>query len=211
MNTVLIWGCGGHAREVNYLCELLGVRVAGFLDERPEMQGRVVDGITVLGRLHDALHLRSEASVICAGVGDPALRKRFSLETQRLGFCHSRPMVHPQVHVSQLSSIGQGSVICAGVTMTVNVRIGAHVVVNRNATLGHDVTVGDFSTISPGVCVSGNVEVGEGAYLGTGSSLREKLRVGEWSVVGGGAFVLEDVPPRTLVAGVPAVVKKSYE
>lgn len=29
MRKIIIWGSGGHAREVNWLCEELGVRVLG--------------------------------------------------------------------------------------------------------------------------------------------------------------------------------------
>ena len=75
-------------------------------------------------------------------------------------------------------------------------------------TLGHDAAIGDYATLSPGVNVSGNVDVGEGVYVGTNAAIRDKVRVGEWSVVAGGAFVHADVPPRVMVAGVPAIIKK---
>lgn len=208
MKQLVIWGCGGMAREVNLLCEQTGDRVAGFLDERPEMKGCIVDDRPVLGDIDDIPELRDGVQIICAGVGDPSLKKQFADRTLHAGFTISAPLVHPGVFVSKRNSISPGAVVCAGTTMTVNVRLGAHVIVNRMSTLGHDVLVADYATIAPGANISGNVTIGEGAYIGTGVSIREKVRIGAWAVVGGGAFVKDDVPPGCMVAGVPATIKK---
>ncbi|WP_248927672.1 acetyltransferase [Paenibacillus hamazuiensis] len=210
MRKIVIWGSGGHARETNWLCEELGVEVAGFLDERPEMKGRSVNGVPVLGTLPDIEALRHEVEIVCAGVGDPALKKRFADDTVRAGFRLAAPLIHPRVRLSRRTEVGEGSMICDGVTMTDNIRIGRHVIINRNATISHDTVIGDFVTIAPGVNLAGNVAIGDGAYIGIGASVREKRRIGCWSMVGGGAFVKEDIPDFTMAAGVPAVVKKSY-
>ncbi len=47
-----------------------------------------------------------------------------------------------------------------------------------------------------------------GSYVGLGATILPGVTVGEESVVAAGAVVTKDVPPRSLVAGVPAVVKK---
>lgn len=208
MKSIVIWGCGGFAREVAMLAEQVGLEVIAFLDERPEMKGEVIDGIRVAGTLDDIRDLRSSVSIVSAGVGNPALKQRFAAATEEAGFRHCEPIVHPHVYVSRHSSIGPGSVVCAGVVLTVNVRIGSHVIVNLCSTIGHDVRIGDFATISPGVNISGNVELEERTYLGTNAAVRERVRVGAGSVIGGGAFVRDDVPANSLYAGVPAELKK---
>jgi sugar O-acyltransferase (sialic acid O-acetyltransferase NeuD family) len=205
---LIIWGCGGHAREVNLLCEQIGHEVIGFIDERPEMKGAIVDDIPVLGDIGDIIEMRNEVEVVCAGVGDPALKKRFAEKTVSAGFKLAETLIHPSVYISKRNRLGIGSVICAGSLLTVGIQIGDFVIINRITNIGHDVVISDFATISPGVNVSGNVTIGEGAYIGTGASIREKVRVGAWSVIGGGAFVNCDVPDKTLYAGVPAVFKK---
>lgn len=190
------------------LAEQVGLEVVAFLDERPEMKGELIDGIRVAGTLDDIRDLRSSVSIVSAGVGNPALKQRFAAATEGAGFRHCDPIVHPQVYVSRHSNIGPGSVVCAGVVLTVNVRIGSHVIVNLGSTIGHDVSIGDFATISPGVNISGNVKLQERTYLGTNAAVREKVCIGAGSVVGGGAFVRDDVPADTLYAGVPAELKK---
>lgn len=211
MSALIIWGCGGFAREVNMLCEQLGLKVAGFLDERPDMKGSVIDGVPVLGALGDIRHLGDEVRVLSAGVGDPTLRMRLAAATAAVGFRSPDPIIHRGTHLTRLSSVGLGSVVCAGAVITVNVRVGKHVILNLNSTLGHDVTLGDFVTVSPGVNVSGNVTIDDGVYIGTNAAIRERVHIGAGAVVAGGAFVYEDVPPRVLVAGVPATIKKQLQ
>ncbi|ULL16843.1 acetyltransferase [Paenibacillus sp. H1-7] len=211
MRKIVIWGSGGHAREVNWLCEELGVQVLGFLDERPEMKGQLVNGVTVLGTLADIAAMRHEVEIVCAGVGDPALKKRFANDAIRSGFRIPDPLVHPHVRLSKRNIVGQGSMICEGAILTDNIQIGCHVIINRSANISHDTVIDDYVTIAPGVNLAGNVSIGEGAYIGIGSSVREKCRIGCWSMIGGGAFVKDDIPDFTMAAGVPAVIKKRLD
>ncbi|HEY2956425.1 MAG TPA: acyltransferase [Candidatus Eisenbacteria bacterium] len=50
-----------------------------------------------------------------------------------------------------------------------------------------------------------------GCYLGAGCLVLPGVTVGERAVVGAGAVVTRDVPPRTLVVGVPARVVREIE
>ncbi|WP_025686525.1 acetyltransferase [Paenibacillus maysiensis] len=211
MRKIVIWGSGGHAREINWLCEELEIQVAGFLDERPETKGQVVDGVPVLGTLADIELLKHEVELLCAGVGDPALKKRFAYDTIRSGFRISAPLIHPHVRLSRRNTIGEGSMIFEGAVLSDNIKIGHHVIINRSVSVSHDAAIGDYVTISPGVNLAGNVTIDEGAYIGIGASVREKRHIGCWSIIGGGAFVKDDIPEFTMAAGVPAVVKKRLD
>lgn len=57
----------------------------------------------------------------------------------------------------------------------------------------------------------GEVTIERNAYIGTGAIILPGVTVGEYSIVAAGAVVTRDVPPRTVVAGVPARVIKSVE
>lgn len=209
MKNLVIWGCGGHAREVNHLCEQLGFEVAGFLDERAEMKGKIIDGIPVLGDLEDVSSLQDRVKIICAGVGDPSLKKRLAMKTMAAGFRLAESLVHPSVYISKRNMLGIGSILCEGTIVTTNVHIGDFVIINRRCNISHDDIIADYATIGPGVNIAGHVAIGEGAYIGIGSSIRENVNIGAWSIVGGGAFVKHDVPEKTLYAGVPAKFKKN--
>lgn len=206
---IVIWGCGGHGREVLHLCEQIGINVQGFLDERPEYKGKIVDDVPVLGDLHDISNLQHRVKIVCAGVGDPYLKKRLVMKTKEYGFQFADTLVHPSVNISKRNRLGVGNVICEGSIITTNVVIGDFVIINRGVNISHDDQIEDFVTVAPGVQIAGNVTIQEGAYIGIGSSISEKTTIGAWSVIGGGAFVRGDVPKKTLFAGVPAIFKKN--
>jgi sugar O-acyltransferase (sialic acid O-acetyltransferase NeuD family) len=105
--------------------------------------------------------------------------------------------------------IGPGAVLCPFVTLTSNVRIGAHFHANLYSYVEHDSVIGDFVTFAPGVKCNGNVHIEDHAYIGTGAILRqgkpgEPLTIGRGAVVGMGAVVTKNVAPGTTVVGNPA-------
>jgi acetyltransferase-like isoleucine patch superfamily enzyme len=56
-----------------------------------------------------------------------------------------------------------------------------------------------------------NIVIEEGAWIATNVTIIGPARIGAWSVVASGALVRADVPPRTIVAGVPAKVVRSLD
>ena len=63
----------------------------------------------------------------------------------------------------------------------------------------------NFSRIAPFVPTAhGPITIEDDAWLGTGAIVMPNITIGRGSVVGAAALVLEDVPPFTIVAGVPA-------
>lgn len=79
-----------------------------------------------------------------------------------------------------------------------------------------DATVGENTNIGAGT-VTCNYDgkakhktiIEDNVRIGSDTMLVAPIKVGRGSVTGAGSVVREDVPPDTLVAGVPAVVKKS--
>jgi acetyltransferase-like isoleucine patch superfamily enzyme len=51
----------------------------------------------------------------------------------------------------------------------------------------------------------------KGAHIGIGSIIMPGVTIGEGAIVAAGAVVTKDVPPYSLVAGVPARIIKQYE
>lgn len=120
-------------------------------------------------------------------------------------------LVHPRAWVSPTATLGEACVINAGCVIGSEVRVGPFTWVGRGSTIGHDGTVGDAVFFGPGAHVASGVQIGRGANIGIGSTILEFVSVGEGCVVAGGAVVRNEVEPFHLVAGVPAVVKKTVE
>jgi serine acetyltransferase/CelD/BcsL family acetyltransferase involved in cellulose biosynthesis len=70
--------------------------------------------------------------------------------------------------------------------------------IGRYVTIGHDVTIGGRSR-RWGVPV-----VGDRCVIGAGAKLLGPISVGESSVIGANAVVLDDVPPNSVMVGLPA-------
>ena len=55
----------------------------------------------------------------------------------------------------------------------------------------------------------GKVRIKHDAWIGTGAIILPNVTIGEFSIIGAGAVVTKDVPPYTVVAGIPArIIKK---
>ena len=88
-----------------------------------------------------------------------------------------------------------------------NIRIGEHVILNLDCTVGHNTVIEDYVTVSPGCHLSGYSTIRRGAYLGTGAVTIERREIGARSIIGAGAVVIRDIPADVTAVGVPATVK----
>jgi acetyltransferase-like isoleucine patch superfamily enzyme len=64
--------------------------------------------------------------------------------------------------------------------------------------------------IRQGISARG-IAVGEGAWIGGGAVVVDGVRIGARAIVGAGAVVTRNVPPRTVVAGVPARIVRHLD
>jgi carbonic anhydrase/acetyltransferase-like protein (isoleucine patch superfamily) len=95
-----------------------------------------------------------------------------------------------------------------------HIRIGARTNIQDNSVLHVEhqtgpVLIGEQVTVGHSATVHG-CTVGSGALIGIGATVLSHAVVGERAIVGAGALVPEgmEVPPQTLVLGVPGRVKR---
>jgi sugar O-acyltransferase (sialic acid O-acetyltransferase NeuD family) len=203
----VIFGCGGHGRVIADILRCANAQITGFLDDR--MLGGTVDGLAVIG---DRTWLESTEFLIAheliIGIGDNRIRRALSEQVLTRGgkLCRA---IHPTAVLARDVEIGTGSVVMAGAIINTGSRIGRFAVVNTGAIVDHDNIVADGVHISPGCKLAGGVECGADAFIGTGASIIPRVRIGERAVIAAGSVVIGNVPVDVLVAGCPAVVKKS--
>ena len=107
-----------------------------------------------------------------------------------------------------------------------NIKIGKRVFINAGCQfqdqggieIGDDVLIGPQTIIATlnhdpnpekrGSMIPKPVKIGNKAWLGARVTICPGVTIGEGAIVGAGAVVTKDVPPRTVVAGVPARVIK---
>jgi sugar O-acyltransferase (sialic acid O-acetyltransferase NeuD family) len=211
---LVILGGGGFAREVWWLSEEVNRErrewnVVGFIDEAPGTAGTLLCDRPVLGDFGWFEGRSTPPHVVC-GVGSNPTRRRLVDRSRTLGLRFAT-LVHPTVQRSRFVEVGEGSVLCAGVILTTQIRIGDHVNLNLDCTVGHDAVIEDFCNLSPGVHISGAVHLEPGVDIGTGAVVLPGVRVGRDSVLGAGAVVRSDVPTRSVAVGIPARVVRTLD
>ncbi len=205
---IVVYGAGGHGREVAALIRALGRgglnwELQGFLSDDAASWGHRVAGLPILG---DGGWLFGHPGVsVALGVGNSAARRRVvaALLDRSVDF---PTLVHPSAVVMESGLPGRGVVIAAGAVVTVDAILGDFSVLNVNASVSHDCRVADFGTLGPAVTLTGGGEVGAGADLGAGVVVLPRVRIGEWSVVGAGAVITRELPPNCTAVGIPARV-----
>lgn len=201
---LFIYGAGGLGREILSMISMMEEWIpVGFIDDVVS-KGSEIAGMKVLGGRDFLLSFEKKTNVVMA-LGDPQMKFEMVRSIKNPAIVYPT-LVHPAAILQDRRSIlmGEGSIITAGCVLTANIRIGNHVLINLNTTIGHDVHIGNFCSIMPGVNVAGEVILGEAVLIGSGANILNRMVVADRSKVGMGAVVIHPVQPGTTVAGVPA-------
>jgi acetyltransferase EpsM len=193
-----ILGAGGHAKVALEAWRSTGGTVLALHDDRAELHGRQVLGVTVAGALAEAIASRD---LIHVAVGDNAARMRIGdgVPDDR---CPS--VVHASAVLSPSAALAAGVLVCAGAVVQANAKVGRHAIVNSQALVEHDCEIGEFVHLAPGARIGGSVRIGTGSLIGIGAVLVPGVTVGRTAIVGAGAVVIRDVPDYAVVVGNPA-------
>lgn len=215
MKNLIIFGASGFGREVAWLVERINKvsptwNLLGFMDDNESIQDSEINGYRVLGKSDD-INKYSDAYFVCA-VGASRTREKIINKMREVNpNVKFGTVIDPSVEMSDLVTIGEGTIICAHTIITVNISIGNHVIINLDCTIGHDAILNDFVTLYPSVNVSGMTNIGYCSELGTGMQIIQGKIVGEYSIVGAGAVVVKDIPAKCTAVGSPAKPIKFFE
>ena len=213
MKSIVIWGIGGHAREVAQLVADIEANqpgtwaLRGFLaDTGVETQHPQSLPAPLLGGLEWSV---ANPDVWCVvAVGTPELRRQI---TERLLVANPHAqyalLVHPRAWVVHTAQVGEGSVVFAQSCVSDHVQIGKHASINLACTLSHDSVLGDFVSLGPGVKLCGGVKVASHCELGAGVTVIPNVEINTGAVVGAGAVVTRSLPSGVIAVGVPARAK----
>lgn len=127
--------------------------------------------------------------------------------------------IEPGAIIRDQVEIGDNAVIMMGALINIGASIGEGTMIDMGAVLGGRATVGKNCHIGAGAVLAGVIEppsalpviVEDDVLVGANAVVLEGVRIGKGAVVAAGAIVTEDVPPYTVVAGVPARVIKEID
>ena len=127
--------------------------------------------------------------------------------------------IEPGAIIRDQVEIGENVVIMMNATINIGAVIGDGTMIDMNTVLGGRAIVGKNCHIGAGTVLAGVIEppsaqpviVEDNVVIGANAVVLEGVRVGVGSVVAAGAVVTQDVPPFTVVAGMPAKVIKEID
>ena len=208
MEKIAIIGAGGFGREVQMLIEQINqveskYEFIGFFDDGFKKE-ELINGAPILGGIKSINDIDFDLSIVSA-IGEPKLKEKLLKLISNPKIFYPI-LIHPNVQIGNKDfvNIGEGTIVTAGVLITVNINIGKHVILNLSCTVGHDTNIGDYSSFMPSVNISGEVEIGNAVYVGTGAKIINQLKIGEYTIVGAGAVVAKTLPPNCTAVGIPA-------
>ena len=217
MTPLLIFGAGGHAREVAQIVHDINQpqpgswHLLGFMAD-PQAVALHPKPLpaSLLGNSQQALATHPQAHCVIA-VGNSQARRSIAarLRQQHPGLRFAT-LVHPRAWVATGASVGQGSVVFAGALINVDASLGIHTSINLACTISHDCQLGDYVSLGPGVHMAGAVTLGEAVDVGTGASIRPRVSVGANAVIGAGAAVVRALLGDSTAVGVPARLRSSF-
>ena len=179
-------------------------KVAGFLDDTPELQGNKVWGYPVLGDRSLIPELAKDPKVHffnnVRGHWSRTLKVAELLDSHG---CRIATLVHPSVSLDYVE-MGRGCHVRPDCVIDVDTRLGDYVQIFANGTIGHNVTIEDYAFLGPMISVGSYSVLKARCFLGAGAIVTPKRTVGFASTVGAGAVVTKDVADGVQVFGVPA-------
>jgi sugar O-acyltransferase (sialic acid O-acetyltransferase NeuD family) len=192
MKSLLLIGCGGHARSLIDVIEAGGQwRIHGLVG-LPDQVGSSVLGFPVIGSDAALPELRQhcEAAVVAIGhLADPVPRQRLAALLEQLDF-DSPVLISPHAVVSRHARLGPGTVVGHGAIVNAAAVVGAHCILNSGSLIEHDAQLGDHCHVSTGALVNGGVHLGSGSFVGSGAMLREGLQLPAGTVISAGKRVM---------------------
>ena len=200
---ILVVGAGGFGREVLQWARdawpQYHDRIGGFLSADPHETGST-DSLPILGDPAQFMPAADDGLLLAIGI--PGIRRVVAegLESRGGRFL---TLVHPTAVVAENASLGSGTLLCPFVIVSDSAVTERCVLMNYFSSLGHDASAGAFAVLSPYAALGGGARVAEDVFLGIHAMVAPRKTVGRGSQISANSAAMNDVPPLSLVYGVP--------
>lgn len=209
---MLIIGAKGFAKEIlEVLHQLHELENLVFYDDvNKDVPEKLFGQFPILRTFQEAaVYFKTIDNQFTIGIGNPVLRKKLYDRFTSLGGEFTSVISPSAIIGSYGVQIGIGSNILSGSVFSNSIVMGKGCIVYYNSIITHDCKIGDFVEISPAVTLLGRCQIGSYSQIGSNATILPDIKIGKNVNVAAGAVVTKDVPDNCVVAGVPAVIKKT--
>lgn len=203
MIKLILIGAGGHAKSVVDAIDNSKYELCGFIDENKK--GKHLE-IPIFGAQIEDITNYKEFSYFVS-IGDVYYRKSWfdkiiNMDLNVINIIDSSAIISPSAKIGIGNFVGKMSVINA------NAKIGNNNIINTKSLIEHECIVGNNTHISTNSVINGNVEVEDNVFMGSSSVCNGQLKIGHDTIIGSGTVIIENVPARVTMVGVPARIIK---
>lgn len=195
---IVIVGASGHGKVVADIAKNVGYEEIIFLDDNCNL--KECGTYPVAGVVSD--YIMYDCDMVVA-IGNAEIRKYIQTKIKQHGKTLTT-LVHPAAVIGENVTVGEGTVVMAGVVINAHSTIGKGCIINTCASVDHDCIVEDYTHISVGSHLAGTVFVGEKTWIGIGAVVSNNIRIAANCIIGAGAVVVKDIMNQGVYIGVPA-------
>lgn len=208
MNTkdIIIVGArldGQAGAVMDTLEEIGGYRLIGFIDNTPELQGKSICGVPVIGSTEDLETLEIPECCLHVAIGDNESRYKMFQILKKRKF-KIATLVHPYARISKRAFIGEGCFVSVNAVIRNGAFVGCASIINTSAIVEHDNRIGNAVHIAPGVHTGGCVHVADYSFIGLGSTILPNIKIGSGVMIGAGSTITKNVPSNVVMVGYAA-------
>lgn len=185
------------------IAEIGGMEIAGFIDNTPELQGKEIAGIPVIGSTDELGNIRFPSEYVHIAIGDNVARGDIGRRLKDMGL-KLLTVVHPTATVNRNAVVGEGCYIGPRAIVNNGSVIGGLCIINSGAIVEHDNKIGYSVHVAPGAKTAGRVRIDEYSFVGLGSVVLPDVHIGSGVMVGAGSTVVKDVPSGSTMIGYAA-------
>ncbi len=195
--SLVLLGCGGHARSVADVALSAGFGVLCLVDEQAR-EGESVLGFPV--RSHLPQHSGELEYFACAGENRRRLSQIHRLRAAELPLA---TVIAPTATIGLGAAVSPGCFVGHHAHVGPMARVGAGCILNTAAVVEHDCVLGECCHVSVHATVAGSSSLGDCVFLGAGGIVIDKISVAGDVTIGAGGVVIGRIERAGVYVGVP--------
>ncbi len=194
-------GGGGGALTLDAIFRTTHQRAVGILDNNPELSGKNMFGVPILGpnamvkELWDQ-HFFDAAIIVVTAQIDQRKELFENLVSLKIPTTN---VIDPSVEIRANVQMGTGNLIMANGFIAACVALGDNNFMASHVCIEHHSTVGSHCTFGPRTATSGAVVIGNEVKFGMGVLVEPYLQIGDGSLIPSGCVLTQSVPSNSVV------------